>query len=399
MTQYLLMHKNISVLSLEMEEGYILSINDEYNLEHLPVGVSHKNNMIKSDLRKWWVHRGIPASRDKFIENLRNLGLDESAVSISLAERCLGLSLSDQYWFKPADSSLKWEDVNFFHNEFSQDIGRALFDNVLIENPSLIAPDNTSDGWLKKKWVVIDSERCLIKAGSKPFCQQPYNEVITSLICKRLGITNYVDYKFGIEAGEPVSICCNFITPDTELVSAAAFMESSKKSNSVSEYSHFIGLALQHGITDVQERVDEMLVVDYIIRNEDRHYKNFGLIRNAETLEYVGVAPIFDSGTSLLCNTQTEHIRKECVSASSPSKAFKRTHDESIGLVKNIGRFDLGKLKGIDEEVREILSQGGFITEARTDALCEALSERISKLERTFSAARAPKRISSSRGR
>lgn len=41
---------------------------------------------------------------------------------------------------------------------------------------SLISPDNTSDGWLKKKWTIIDGKRCLIKSGSAPFFQEPLNE-------------------------------------------------------------------------------------------------------------------------------------------------------------------------------------------------------------------------------
>ena len=31
-----------------------------------------------------------------------------------------------------------------------------------------------------------------------------------------------------------------------------------------------------------------MLVLDYIISNEDRHCNNFGFIRNAESLEWLG---------------------------------------------------------------------------------------------------------------
>lgn len=39
-----------------------------------------------------------------------------------------------------------------------------------------------------------------------------------------------------------------------------------------------------------------MIVLDYLIVNEDRHQNNFGVVRNAETLEYLGAAPIYDSG-------------------------------------------------------------------------------------------------------
>ena len=53
---------------------------------------------------------------------------------------------------------------------------------------SLMSPDNTSDGWLKKRWTILDGKRCLIKGGSGATQQEPYNEVIASAIMKRLGV-------------------------------------------------------------------------------------------------------------------------------------------------------------------------------------------------------------------
>jgi len=41
---------------------------------------------------------------------------------------------------------------------------------------------------------------------------------------------------------------------------------------------------------------------DRIINNIDRHYGNFGFIRNADTLEFQGFEPIFDNGNSLWYN-------------------------------------------------------------------------------------------------
>ncbi len=38
-------------------------------------------------------------------------------------------------------------------NTFSDDVGNILFGQKISNNPvSLMSPDNTSDGWLKKKW-------------------------------------------------------------------------------------------------------------------------------------------------------------------------------------------------------------------------------------------------------
>ncbi len=65
--------------------------------------------------------------------------------------RCYGLSLSDQYWICPKDSNLTWEEINFFSNEFSDDIGDVLFGEKEKANAfNFSSPDNTSDGNLKK---------------------------------------------------------------------------------------------------------------------------------------------------------------------------------------------------------------------------------------------------------
>lgn len=53
------------------------------------------------------------------------------------------------------------------------------------------------------------------------------------------------------------------------------------------------------GIPGMKEFIDYMLVFDYLMANTDRHFGNFGAIQNVETLEWIGPAPIFDSGTSL----------------------------------------------------------------------------------------------------
>ena len=36
-------------------------------------------------------------------------------------------------------------------------------------------------------------------------------------------------------------------------------------------------------------QVNQILVLDYLIVDEDRHQNNFGLIRNANTLEWIGL--------------------------------------------------------------------------------------------------------------
>ena len=117
-----------------------------------------------------------------------------------------------------------------------------------------------------------------------------------------------------------------------------------------------------------------MIVIDYIIANEDRHFNNFGLIRNAETLEWIGAAPIFDSGTSLWFDRSEDQIKN----AEIKCKPFKKHHSEQIKLVSDISRFDFSKLDGIEDDIRRILE--GQKPE-RVELISESVRNRIETLQ------------------
>ena len=149
----ILMHKRIPVSSIELDDatGFIRKIGDIYAPEHLPVGIPVRNGIAdRASFNDWWTDRSIPASRSGIREALEIL---EIANTQLLLLRCYGLSLSDQYWIKPNGSDLSWDDINFFANSFSDDIGDVLFGAPKQANElNFSSPDNTSDGFLKKRW-------------------------------------------------------------------------------------------------------------------------------------------------------------------------------------------------------------------------------------------------------
>lgn len=110
----------------------------------------------------------------------------------------------------------------------------------------------------KKKWKIIDNKRYLIKSGSG-YNQEPYNEVIATIICQRLGI-NHIPYTLMMINDYPYCACENFITIDTEFVLAYDLMKSMKKENSISTYRHYINTAKEYGINCIEERINEMLI-------------------------------------------------------------------------------------------------------------------------------------------
>lgn len=375
---YLLMHKNTPVahLILDAASSAISSITHVYAPEHVPVGVHISNGKIdRTELNEWWQGRAIPASRAGLKNALIELNVSTTK---KLVAECLGLSLSDQYWICPENIPLRWSDINFFQNPFSEDVGNILFGQAdTSKRINLMSPDNTSDGWLQKKWKIIHNKRCLIKGGSGAIRQEPYNEVIASKVMQRLGI-EHVEYALLIQGNEPFSVCADFITPQTELISAWHIMQTMKKPNHISVYQHYVDCCTALGIPDITQALDRMIVIDYLIANEDRHQNNFGVVRDAETLSYIGAAPIYDSGTSLWFNKPTPLIKSD---AKLNCKPFKSTHEEQIKLVSSFDWLDLSALTGIDEEIHELVRDSIFIDEARCDALCAALNGRIHSLE------------------
>lgn len=378
--KYTLMHKNVSValLGLDDETGFITKVYGIFKGEHLPCGVKVKDGILdRAALNDWWIDRSIPASRSGIVKALEVLNLNTTRM---LLLRCFGLSLSDQYWIKPEGGDLNWSQINFFENAFSEDVGDVLLGkNDKAGNFDFRSPDNTSDGCLKKRWKIVNGKRCLFKSGSNPFNQQPFNEVIASAIAKRLNIP-HVEYSIIWDDGIPYSVCEDFIDADTELVSAWRIMQTAKKENSVSVYRHYVNCCEALGVKDITRSLDQMIVLDYIIANEDRHQNNFGLIRNAETLEWIGSAPIFDSGSSLGYDKLAGQIVAE---KDVECKPFKKKHEEQIKLVSSFGWIDFSALGGIEEEIRSILEQAGdYIDETRKKAIISSVLRRIENLKR-----------------
>lgn len=377
--KYSLMHKNVVVADIELDEvsAAIVKIDKLHNQEHLPVAVSAKKGVVnRSELNEWWYDRSIPANRSGVRKALETMNISNPRLLLS---RCFGLSLSDQYWIKPLESDIAWKDVNFFNNDFSEDIGDILFGKKLNKKTlDYNSPDNTSDGFLKKRWKIINGKCCLLKSGSAPFMQQPFNEVIASKIMERLGISHIPYSVFLDEDGEPYSVCEDFITEDTELISAWRIMQSRKQDNNTSKYQHYVNCCEGLGIKKICQSLNEMIVVDYIIANEDRHFNNFGLIRNADTLEFISPAPIYDSGSSL----GYDKVAGQILSGKNiQCKPFKKTHEQQLALVTSFGWIDFSKLNGVEEDIREVFrSAGEYMDDARIDAITKSVNQRIAHL-------------------
>lgn len=381
----ILMNKNTKVLEAEYNKK-IASFTNIYNIENIdyaPIIIKNalkENNNNITILTEWFKGRGIPSWRDDLDLLLAKLNITTRE---ELLDKAFGLSLSDQYWIKPYNSNVQYKDINFFEHDFNS----ADFTNITFSNSNdystkvnLVSPNNTTDGRLKKTWIIENKERYLLKGGYKNEVLEPFNEVLASMICDRLGIY-HTKYEIDVISNKVVSKCKCFINSNTELITAHQILHN--VCNKEKAYEEYINILENHNIKNAREKIEDMFILDYIIMNEDRHLNNFGIIRDVNTLEWLDVAPIFDNGESLNIIDYTD----EEVIINNQGRFFYEidNFDEMLKYIKNIKRYDLSKLDGVVEEFDDLLhsySNITHMTDRRIQKICTLLYTRINKLKK-----------------
>ena len=211
--------------------------------------------------------------------------LAEAAVDVpdELVQRNLGLSLSDQYWIRPQGSGLAWEDINFFNNAFD-DVSLSIASFAPEGKAAAAKPDNTSDGNLQKYWTCEGGRRILHKAGAH-LNQEPYNELVATALHRRiLNASDFVPYSLEGTGTSALSICDVFLTDEEEYVPAFYVNQYANAGERLADYERYVANCEELGVTGVKDALDRMIVCDDIIANYDRHWRNFGLVRNVNSL-------------------------------------------------------------------------------------------------------------------
>ena len=142
---------------------------------------------------------------------------------------------------------------------------------------------------------------------------------------------NSVEYHEFNHKSNCLCSCSCFIKDDKHEFVNALQIKNENKLNGFDLYNWF----KENGF---QKEIDNMIGFDYLIRNIDRHEKNFGIIRNPDSLEIMSFAPIFDNGTSLLF----DGLKNE------ETKPFRQNRQQQLDLVtKNINIPDFDFIKNI----------------------------------------------------
>lgn len=286
------------------KDNEILSFHSERNEKNEPIFVVDKTYTDKrpfgfSNLTKWIENRRAPKHREHIRELLTKCGCNDLEGYIRFTY-CAGLN--DTFWVRPIEQSLCWEDVSLYQNEFDETIARIAFDGGLMgEAFSSATPELATDGTFPKCWKRYENGIFLLKQGSsgaKNAGREPFSEAyayeLASQICD-----NPVPYEVIKHHGKLAAKCPLFTSEQISYAPIAYILHEKVAFDEVLAFYESIGAG---------DKFRQMMVLDALTMNTDRHLKNFGILYNADTIEILDMAPVFDNNLSLCPYAEPEDL-------------------------------------------------------------------------------------------
>lgn len=250
--------------------------------------------MTGDGILKWLQKRVIPKNRAFVDEILKSLGLSINNTK-GIIDVCKGLSLNDSYWVVPQEFEGTFEEYNLYENRFSEVLSLVAYTGANASNRAFTtSPELTTQGMLRKAWRYIENDGIyLYKGGTEGAAntgKEPYSEYYAYQIAKAMGL-NAVPYDLENWKGILASKCKLFTDINTAFVPIGRIVKEGGIKACLDYYKSISD--------DAYEELCSMLVFDAVIYNEDRHFGNFGVLRDNHTGKVISPAPIFDNGLSL----------------------------------------------------------------------------------------------------
>ena len=229
-----------------------------------------RNQIINSELLPGCILRGT-MNYDEWMKTRYSAGSNVSARRLMLvafgsdshenaAKVTRTLSLSDCYWLKRRDEDISFSDVTPYINKEWD--GTGAFKGGSI---STLFVNGASD----KRWL---SSKKLLKVKS-------FKEYEPYALCSALGLKNTA----AAEMSDEGILLTNF-------TSTGYFLESMEQSGFCLKEDN----PREKAVEIFKEPAVALFVVDYLVEHDDRHWGNYGFLRDSNTGEYLTMAPYYD---------------------------------------------------------------------------------------------------------
>lgn len=235
----------------------------------------------------WIASRAIDSHRANARLLKKALRLKEKD-DLSTALYVNAATITDNYWIKPLDSDLTYQDVRFTDDYFSVLALKGSYSsfNRVANSKRTKTPELTNIGSFEKCWKLIDGKWWMYKSAT-------HDELFSELFIYHLGKElrmNMAVYKRGDKCIKSLDFTDN---ASVNFEPAFAFMGDNEDYEEV--FSKLEELCPQAKADFVR-----MIFLDTIVVNPDRHTANFGLLRDIKTGKLIGFAPLFDHNMALI---------------------------------------------------------------------------------------------------
>ena len=282
-------------------------------------------------ISKWLKHRTIPKNRAYVHNFLSKCGLNINR-PMTIIKISKGLSINDCYWVVEEGFDGTYDKFNLYDNRFSQILALIAFTGYgsSIRTSLASCPEFTTNGMLPKCWRRKDGKILLYKGGTSGASNtgnEPYSEYYAVQVAKALGI-NVIEYGLSKWKGELCSTCELFTSKYHSFLPVGRVVTSGGM-KAVREYYENLGQSFVDALND-------MLVLDAVIMNTDRHFGNFGFIIDNHTNKIVTPAPLFDHGNSLLNFAGRDDLESEKALSAYAETLVPCVYDDFIGTAKKV---------------------------------------------------------------
>lgn len=287
---YILMNKDISLTSFRLKDlgSELFTLSNVTPLQDSPY-------VSERELRKLLNQRKPAKNREYLEQLLQQMQINSISGYLNIS---YGLSLNDTLWFKPADADegINWRSLNLYDNEFNETIAHFAFCGQGLAGLHMhtTSPEFGTNGMLPKCWHREDDGQVyLYKGGTSGCCNtgnEPYSEYMCSSILAAMRMKDYVPYTLKHYHSRLVSSCPMFTSKKIGYTPICSY-------SNPEDFTDIVSLFDSLGL---REQFNDLMVFDALVYNTDRHLNNYGFLRDNDTYEVVGMAPIFDNGCGML---------------------------------------------------------------------------------------------------
>ncbi|MBC7960606.1 MAG: hypothetical protein H7X94_12115 [Vallitaleaceae bacterium] len=323
----ILMNKAKEVLEFTLHRNYVATVK-AINLEIAPEMLKDTNPGL---LDAWFRDRSLDLTRSNARLLLKKMQLPNSKAELVIANKAL--NLTDTFWIKEVEGE-KYSDFCIQRKSSNPYIVNTSLSGDLVQINRMYNAELTNIGSFDKAWIKENNQWYLVKKGN---AKSIYAELFSYKLGKYLGLpmANY-------QVKDGLLYSPNFTNESKILEHYASYRYKFEKldidEKTVRNNLLTVGL---------DEQYLNILFLDAVVSNIDRHEHNYGVIKSSSTGNLIGLAPNFDNNLAF-------------GGPSNPSSGQLKMYLTDFGIQNNqatmVKKMSMNLIHEIDKQVRMIIN-------------------------------------------